>query len=870
MVKIRPFLKTLQVALFSIISLACSALLTVNANIVSAQETEVQSPETNPDQMILGWRAELDQIESAVGRDGVTDQELIGFRDRVTSIRSDADKFIERTRPLVESLTTRLNKLSGSDTSTSANPDTEQQAQDEIEADNETAPEQESNQVGVSPANIDQATQALQEEQTGLETELSVANARLKASEEIEFRSQELLDRIKNTRRSKFASQLFNHSKSVLNPNLWIVSLKELPQLFAGFYTITKGALTRVVTDVPYVLIAALLGSALALLLLLTQFKWLRTSPSDTIDNSDLIDAKEWVAIRRVVRVVLLFVLIPSVTLFALDQVNALAPRLSIFGWAIIESLVWYALANGLSRAIFSPYRPALRLSDISDGDAIGFNRTIFYCTTIALIGFTLLDFAQAMVATLDVTVLLYGVSSIAFTLTTIATASGHTKNEDGEGVKISSILVIRIIAVFMLVALAIAFFAPILGYAFLGSFAVKQSILAGVIAGILYLIFYLLDKITSSTAADAETNKAFTTSRTSERRQAQALLLINGVFKIIIMLLGLLVFSATWGLDTVGIWEDLSNSFAEVRIGELTLSPATILTALILLVLGIILTRAMKRWFANRFLPTTTLDVGLRNSITTAIGYVGYALAAAVAFSQAGLDLSNLAIVAGALSLGIGFGLQSVVSNFVSGIILLAERPIKAGDWIEVGGEQGTVRKISVRSTEIETFDRATVIVPNADFISGSVKNMMYGNTIGRFIVTVGVGYDSDPDKVKEILLDCSKNHPLVLSYPEAYVVFSEFGASSLDFELRGYLADCGNGLSVKSDLRFAVLKRFREEGIEIPFPQRDLNIKGIEPLSAKEIDAVKQSTSKSESGTQKVTNRRDEIDDADDGDSV
>ena len=139
-------------------------------------------------------------------------------------------------------------------------------------------------------------------------------------------------------------------------------------------------------------------------------------------------------------------------------------------------------------------------------------------------------------------------------------------------------------------------------------------------------------------------------------------------------------------------------------------------------------------------------------------------------------------------------------------------------------------MKKISVRSTEIETFDRATVIMPNADFISGSVKNFMYGNTIGRFILNIGVGYDSDPNQVKEILLECAKNHPLVLAYPESYVVFSDFGASSLDFELRGYIADCGNGLSVRSDLRFALFQRLKEEGIEIPFPQQDVYVKNLD----------------------------------------
>lgn len=221
-----------------------------------------------------------------------------------------------------------------------------------------------------------------------------------------------------------------------------------------------------------------------------------------------------------------------------------------------------------------------------------------------------------------------------------------------------------------------------------------------------------------------------------------------------------------------------------------------------------------------------------MRNSIKTALGYVGLVVAAAFAISYVGLDLSKLALVAGALTVGIGFGLQSVVNNFVSGLILLVERPIKTGDWIVVGSEEGFVRKISVRSTEIETFDRASVIIPNSDLISGTVKNWMHLDQLGRIIVPVGVDYSADPEQVRDLLLKCAADHPDILRWPAPSVFFVNFGESSLDFELRAFIGQIDSGLSVRSDLRFAILKALREAGIGIPFPQRDLNLQGMDRL--------------------------------------
>ena len=204
--------------------------------------------------------------------------------------------------------------------------------------------------------------------------------------------------------------------------------------------------------------------------------------------------------------------------------------------------------------------------------------------------------------------------------------------------------------------------------------------------------------------------------------------------------------------------------------------------------------TRLLQRWLREKALQQTRMDPGIVNSIDTVVGYVGIALAALLAVSYAGLDITNLAIVAGALSVGIGFGLQSIVNNFVSGLILLIERPIKVGDRIVVGDQQGLVRRISVRATEIETFDRASLIVPNSELITGRVLNWTHRDSLVSVNVKVGVGYDSDPEQVIAILKKCADEHPEVLRHPPPGAIFENFGDSALMFSLRISLPDIAN----------------------------------------------------------------------------
>jgi len=260
------------------------------------------------------------------------------------------------------------------------------------------------------------------------------------------------------------------------------------------------------------------------------------------------------------------------------------------------------------------------------------------------------------------------------------------------------------------------------------------------------------------------------------------------------------------------------------------TLASLTVFLFIILVVF--VISRLLTRILLKRILMRFHIESGIRFTMVRVSHYILMIIGAIFAFQFIGVNLSGLAVIFGLLSVGIGFGLQNITSNFIAGLILLFERPIKVGDRITVGDTEGDVRSINMRSTTVNSLNNIAIIVPNSDFITTRVINWSHGELKTRLTVDVGVSYNSDVDLVLKALREVAEESPRALKYPEPDVLFRNFGDSSWNMQLRVWIADPKEYYTIKSDINIAISRKFREYSIEIPFPQRDLHVRSPLPV--------------------------------------
>ncbi|HDY94476.1 hypothetical protein LCGC14_0138670 [marine sediment metagenome] len=640
------------------------------------------------------------------------------------------------------------------------------------------------------------------------------------------LRADGLVREIDKRIRDRQTERLLRATPSPLNPAYWAPALVDVQNAFAAFWEEsaeqdTDSALDTLERNLPTVLLAGLAG----LLLLFRGRLWAMGIVNALRDRQ-----ARGLGIWRFI-VSLLRILFPLAGLFLLSiaarQSGFLGARssllvellpiigLMIFGFRWVSERVFAREQEEALLPLPAAQRKMARL----------YVNAITLVIILSIVALTVLEFGDPSAATRAVVQFPLAVlTSLAlFQIGRILRGYRDPDEDtpDADGVTKASTHA-RIVRSAGLGAIAVSIAAPVL-------FAFGYQDLSDAILRPYVTTLAVLGLVMALQRFSADVYGAITGQGPAAREALMPLL-----FGLILLMLAAPALALVWGArvaDLTELWAAFGRGFT---VGESRIAPSNLLAFAIIFAIGYLLTRLLQGTLRSNVLPKTKIDIGGQNALLSGLGYVGIFLAALAAITGAGIDLSSLAIVAGALSVGIGFGLQNIVSNFVSGIILLIERPISEGDWIEVGGKSGYVRDISVRSTRIETFDRTDVIVPNADLVSGTVTNFTRGNTVGRLIVKVGVAYGTDTRRVETVLREIAEAQPLVLANPAPNVLLVSFGADALEFEIRAFLRDVNWMMSVQSDINHAIVDRFAEEKIEVPFPQRDVWFRNRAPEPA------------------------------------
>jgi potassium-dependent mechanosensitive channel len=748
-------------------------------------------PPAPPEQAPIGpaldkLSASLKQIEASLERHDLTDGELQALRQQIDPISDAVAGALDRLTPRLAGIKARLDQLGQ-------------------KPDDQASPE--SPEVTAERAN---------QQQLYNDTDELLKRARLLAVEADQTRAN-----ITARRRALFTRSLFARATSIANPALWVDVWHEAPGDVAAIKAVFSEWIDSISSRLGGQRTSVFLGFlALIVLLCLPRSRLARRvlehGPAATEPGRfRKILGAWWVALVVVVPAVAT-VFIIGLVFQAFDLTNA---RLQPFLQACGEAVIRIAAATGLAGGLFAPGRPNWRLPKLNDAVAGGIVRAAIGLACIVSVTRLFETLNNIIGASLPMAVAMRGLAAMIAAIMLgieLWRFGGDASSDDCLGPEVAKqrdwFDFLRVVAWAVTVAIAIS---VLTGYAAFASFLTDQLFWAGAVACILFLSVVLVEEaIGAGVTPTTRLGRRLVTSIGVHRNSLELLgVLFSGVMRLALFVVAAVLVLAPWGLQSSDVSIDFGAAFFGFKVGDVTISSFSIFIAIGIFALTFAIFHAVLQWMDSKLLPRMNFDLGLRASIRTSLGYIGFLIAAGLALSYLGLNFEKLAIVAGALSVGIGFGLQSIVNNFVSGLILLWERAVRVGDWIVVGGDQGFVRRINVRATEIETFDRAQVIIPNSSLVTGVVTNLVRNDRTGRIVIPLTVAGSADPDKVREVLWSVAKANQLVLTIPAPQILFTGMSASALNFELRAFVSDVETSVRVKSDLNFEIFRRFKEE---------------------------------------------------------
>jgi potassium-dependent mechanosensitive channel len=636
--------------------------------------------------------------------------------------------------------------------------------------------------------------------------------------------------RLSSIERDQFLNRVFASENSVLDPRLWWGAITASRIFVSRTSNLVIAWWSNVSAQANF---SVLLAMVLALLLLFFGVNRLRRifygmlSPSLHAENgSDAQPSpvrKLWHAIFRYLQWVLLSLLSVMIVLIGLDAAALMTSQLEFLVGSIARAVVPVLLYTGAAYMVCQPTQPEARLVAIENSAARNLVILTALASTVYAVGSELTNVATALSVPFDFAV---GVSALSAVGLVVFVGLGLLliRREANKGIAVATtpyflvwtltfVPFIWLLLVFALGALAFGFIA--LGLFTVGN--VLETAMLAVVLGVLHAFAHAI----ADAAGDARSRtgvmlRRFTSA--SEDGMARLILIFRTMSDLGTVIAAVFGLAALWAVSLLDFTSLVRKAADGFTIGNISVSPTSLFGALVILLLGIAITRYVTGWLQTRVLSATRLDKGVQDSVRTGAGYAGYILAALFALSAAGVSFSNLALVAGALGVGIGFGLQSIVNNFVSGLILLAERPVRVGDWIVTPSGEGIVKRINVRATEIEAFDGSSIIIPNLNLITTAVRNWTLRDTMGNFAVKVAVAYDGKADEIADTLKAMAVAHPKVMRHPSPTVKIVNLTPQAMEYELGGQVMNVLEADGVASDLRFEIVKTLGKKLLHIP----------------------------------------------------
>jgi potassium efflux system protein len=657
-------------------------------------------------------------------------------------------------------------------------------------------------------------------------------DAEIKQTRLLQVEATQIASMLANRQRQQLTAQLWTHSPSILDPRLWVEFADALPD--------DVDRLQTALTDEGDAAARSARSSA-------TVAEWLVAFAAALVIAAPLRMLLNHQLLRRVGEIapdtrlrrtllalghVLVAALTPLAALLlvrgAFASAGAITPTFEQLAPLVVRVTVFASFFEGLGRALLSPSRSSWRLAPIPDDvvTRLGPYPAIIGVTAAfaALVRGTntILGVSQPTAIASDGVTMLIELLAVGAALHTIgrarsehlAVAVAQTSPHEAE-----SRLPWIIAALLAWLTLAAAMVAILLGYVEMASKLMGELVwIATVLASLFLLLRFVDDLFPVVLSPDRPVGRFLRIAiGLSTGALEQIAVLLSGLCRLALLLFGWAAILAPFGTGAGDVIERISSSQLVIKVGQASISPGAVLGAAAVFFLGLIVTRSIRAWLEKSYLPKTQIDVGLRASLASGVTYLGALAAILFTMGYLGFSLDKIALFASALSVGIGFGLQSVVGNFISGLILLAERPVRVGDWIAIGDLEGDVKRINVRATEIEMQDRSKLIVPNSDLISKTVRNVTHSGSLGRVKLVIKTVDSADPAAVRDLILARLADHPAVLKTPPAAVYLTNVGDGALEFTAFAYVASPRLAYRTRSELLFQIVPDLKAKDIQL-----------------------------------------------------